>query len=48
MEDKQQKHKLLKAWFPIKERKHNTLAEKIPEDDMERVKNGFRKLYLGE
>lgn len=30
MEKKYNKHKLLKAWFPVKERKHNTSTEKIP------------------
>ncbi|MBQ3309797.1 type II toxin-antitoxin system PemK/MazF family toxin [Candidatus Saccharibacteria bacterium] len=30
MENGQNKHELLEAWFPVKERKHNTIAEKIP------------------
>lgn len=30
MENEQNKHNLLEAWFPVKERKHNTLTEKIP------------------
>ena len=30
MDNEQNKHELLKAWFPVKERKHNTLAKKIP------------------
>jgi len=30
MENEQNKHELLKAWFTIKERKHNTLTKKIP------------------